>query len=198
MHLDYFPEFNRFSVPRDIREDMKQTKQFVTLGLALRGRKKLRVRQPLQSVTIGSQLSEYFIDIIREELNVKEVILGADMSQVARLICRPNARLIGPRFGKDVQQILQMAKSGDFTELPDGRIQVGDVYLEAHEFELVYEPLSLDMDVEGGGGLVVLMDTVVTESLKLEGMARDLVRSIQDLRKEAGYLVSDRIHLSIQ
>lgn len=73
---------------------MQQTKQFVTLGLALRGRKKLRVRQPLQSVTIGSQLSEYFVDIIREELNVKEVILGADMSQVARLICRPNARLI--------------------------------------------------------------------------------------------------------
>lgn len=198
VHLEYFPEFNRFSVPRDIRDDMKQTKQFVTLGLALRGRKKLRVRQPLQSVTIGSRLSEYFVDIIREELNVKEVIMGADMSRVARLICRPNARLIGPRFGKDVQIILQAAKSGNFTELPDGRVQVGDAFLEAGEFELVYEPLSLDMDVEGGGGLVLLMDTVVTERLRLEGMARDLVRSIQDLRKEAGYLVSDRIHLSIQ
>ena len=91
-----------------------------------------------------------------------------------------------------------MAKSGNFTELPDGRIQVGDVLLETDEFDLVYEPLSLDMDVEGGGGLVLLMDTVVTESLRLEGMARDLVRSIQDLRKEAGYLVSDRIHVSIQ
>ncbi len=198
VHLEFFPEFNRFSLPRDIHDDMKMTKQFVALGLALRGRKKLRVRQPLQSVTIGTRLSEYFVDIIRDELNVKEVIMGADMSQVARLICRPNARLIGPRFGKNVQQILAAAKSGNFTELGDGRVQVGDALLEAGEFELVYEPLSLDMDVEGGGGLVILMDTIVTEDLRLEGIARDLVRSIQDLRKEAGYEVSDRILLSIR
>jgi len=143
------------------------------------------------------ELSEYFVDILREELNVKEVIMGADMSKVAKLICRPNARLIGPRFGKAVQQILATAKSGNFTELPDGRVQVGDAILEVGEFELVYEPLEMDMDVEGGGGLVLLMDTVITESLKLEGIARDLVRSIQDLRKEAGYEVNDRIHISI-
>lgn len=198
VHLEFFPEFNRFSVPRDLRDDMKKTKQFVALGLALRGRKKLRVRQPLQSVTIGTHLSEYYVEILREELNVKEIIMGADMSKVAKLICRPNARLIGPRFGKNVQQILGAAKSGDFTELADGRVQVGEAILEAGEFELVYEPLELDMDVEGGGGLVLLMDTVVTETLKQEGMARDLVRSIQDLRKEAGYEVSDRIHLGLQ
>lgn len=197
VHLEYFPEFNRFSVPRDIRDDMARTKQFVTLGLALRGRKKLRVRQPLQSVTIGATLSEYYVEILKDELNVKEVIMGADMSQVARLVCRPNARMIGPRFGKQVQEIIQTAKAGNFTELDGGRVQVGEAVLEAGEFELVYEPLSLDMDVEGGGGLVLLMDTHVTESLRLEGIARDIVRAIQDLRKEADYAVSDRIHVSI-
>lgn len=197
VHLEYFPEFNRFAVPRDIRDDMQITKQFVTLGLALRGRKKLRVRQPLQSLTIGSTLNEYYVDILKEELNVKEVIMGADMSQVARKICRPNAKLIGPRFGKQVQEIIVAAKAGNFTELPDGRVQVGEALLEAGEFELVYEPLSEDMDVEGGGGQVILMDTHITDSLRREGMARDIVRAIQDLRKEAGYEVSDHISVSV-
>ena len=197
VHLEYFPEFNRFSVPRDIRDDMKSTKDFVALGLALRGRKKLRVRQPLQSLTIGTTLSEYYVEILKEELNVKEIIMGADMSKVARLICRPDARKIGPRFGKQVQEILSAAKSGNFVELPDGKVQVGEAVLEVGEFELVYEPLSLDMDVEGGNGLVILMDTHITDGLRREGMARDIVRAIQDLRKEAGYEVSDHISLSI-
>ncbi len=148
VHLEYFPLFNGFAVPRDIKDDMALTKQLVSLGLALRGRKKLRVRQPLQSVTIGVQLGEYFVEIIKEELNVKEVILGADMSQVARLICKPNARLIGPRFGKGVQEIIMTAKAGNFAMLADGRVQIGEAILEIGEFELVYEPLSLDLDVE--------------------------------------------------
>lgn len=119
VHLEFFPEFNRFAVPRDMRDDMQLTKQLVALGLSLRGRKKLRVRQPLASVTIGATLKPYYVDILKEELNVKEVIMGADMSQVARRICRPNARLIGPRFGKQVQEIISAAKLGNFVELED-------------------------------------------------------------------------------
>jgi isoleucyl-tRNA synthetase len=176
---------------------MALTKQLVSLGLALRGRKKLRVRQPLASVTIGVVLPEYFIDILKEELNVKEVFQGADMSQVAKLVCRPNARLIGPRFGKQVQEIIVSAKSGAFTLLDDGSVRVGDAVLAVGEFELVYEPISSEFDVEGGGGQVILMDTCITQALRDEGIARDAVRTIQDLRKEADYAVSDRVELFI-
>jgi isoleucyl-tRNA synthetase len=76
---------------------MRRARDIITLGLALRGQKKIRVRQPLAAITIGESLDSYFQEIIREELNVKE-LKTEDMSSVARKICKPNAKLIGPRF----------------------------------------------------------------------------------------------------
>ncbi len=80
-----------------LESDMKRARDIITLGLALRGQKKIRVRQPLSSITIGEPIDIYFQEIIKEELNVKEVKIE-DMSHVARKICKPNAKLIGPRF----------------------------------------------------------------------------------------------------
>ena len=107
----------------NLEADMKRARDIITLGLALRGQKKIRVRQPLSSITIGEQLSDYFQEIIREELNIKEVKFE-DMSHVARKICKPNAKLIGPRFGKAVQDVIIQAKSGNFQELENGRIKI--------------------------------------------------------------------------
>lgn len=91
------------------------------------------------------------------------------------------------------------AKSGNFQELADGRIQVGEFVLEAGEYEIAYEPLEgVSLDVMSGTGMVIAVDTVITEELELEGYARDLVRVIQDLRKEAGYEVSDRVRVALQ
>jgi len=121
------------------------------------------------------------------------------MTTIARKICKPNARLIGAKFGKAVQDIIREAKLGNFTELPDGKIQVGEFVLESSEFEIAYEPLEnvVGLSVEGGYGTVIAIDIEVTDSLRLEGYARDIVRQIQDTRKEAGYQVSDRIRLSL-
>lgn len=113
-----------------LEADMKRARDIITLGLALRGQKKIRVRQPLSFITIGEQLSDYFQEIIREELNIKEVKFE-DMSHVARKICKPNAKLIGPRFGKAVQDVIIQAKSGNFQELSDGKIQIGEYILNA-------------------------------------------------------------------
>lgn len=97
VHLERFPEFNVTNIFTNLDTDMSRVRDIITLGLALRGQKKIRVRQPLASTTIGEDLSEYFQEIIREELNVKEVKIE-DMSHVAKKICKPNAKLIGPRF----------------------------------------------------------------------------------------------------
>lgn len=97
VHLEYFPEFARTAVSQTLQADMKRAREIITLGLALRGQKKIRVRQPLASITIGESIDAYFQEIIREELNVKEVKIE-DMSAVARKICKPNAKLIGPRY----------------------------------------------------------------------------------------------------
>ena len=188
---------------------MKRAREIITLGLALRGQKKIRVRQPLSSITIGEPIDTYFQEIIKEELNVKSVNIE-DMSSVARKICKPNAKLIGPRFGKAVQDIIVQAKSGNFLERDGGRIQItlnsplegcpdDGVVLEAGEYEIAYEPLiGVSLDVMSGAGMVIAMDSTISEELEFEGYARDLVRVIQDLRKEAGYEVSDRVRVSIQ
>lgn len=218
VHLERFPEFTRAHIFDTLEADMKRARDIITLGLALRGQKKIRVRQPLASITIGESLNEYFQEIIREELNVKEV-KTEDMSHVARTICKPNAKLIGPRFGKAVQDIIIQAKSGNFKEIENGRILImtGKVtayaggessmipsseiefkILEAGEYEIAYEPLEgVSLDVMSGTGMVIAMDTAITEELELEGYARDLVRVIQDLRKDAGYEVSDRVQVAL-
>jgi len=197
VHLERFPEFSRTSIFPTLDADMNRVREIITLGLALRWQKKIRVRQPLASITIGEPLSEYFQEIICEELNVKEVKIE-DMSHVARKICKPNAKLIGAKFWKAVQDIIREAKAGNFSELDAGQIQVGEYILENWEYEIAYEPIEwVSLDVMSGSGMVVAMDTEITKELELEGYARDIVRIIQDLRKEAGYSVSDRIRVNL-
>lgn len=137
---------------------------------------------------------------------------------LAKKICKPDARKIGPKYGKDVQYIITEAKAGNFTEGENGQvvipakagIQIPDsgfrdkptmtetgYILEPGEYTMEYLPLEGTLDVEGGYGMVVALDTTITEDLRLEGYARDIIRLIQDMRKEADYQVTDRISLSI-
>ncbi|MBP9812418.1 hypothetical protein KBC86_03480, partial [Candidatus Gracilibacteria bacterium] len=143
-----------------------------------------------------ADLSEYYQAIIRDELNVKSIKLE-NPERLAKKIAKPDAKKIGPKYGKDVQSIIVAAKNGEFTELDDGKLQVGNFVLEAGEYALEYLPLEGVGDVIGGYGMVVAMDTIITEELKIEGYARDIIRLIQDMRKEANYNVTDRIKLSI-
>lgn len=183
VHLSLFPEFERTLVSRSLLSDMKKTKDLVTLGLAVRGREKIRVRQPLGRALIGETLDEYYLSILKDELNIKEITV-ADMSVIARKICKPNARLIGAKFGKAVQEIIREAKAGNFTELENGGVYIpptpltkggsdegaGGFTLEPGEFEIAYEPLEAvsGLAVEGGFGTVIAIDTTISEELKLE------------------------------
>ncbi len=182
VHLEYTPLSSRALVFPDLDRSISETRTIITLGLALRARKKLRVRQPLASITIGVQLDPYYEEIIRDELNVKEIIVS-DMDTVARRICRPDARRLGPRLGARVQEIIRLAKAGTFTDAGEGRVLVGDVMLEPTEYEMAYEPLDPTADVEGGAGIVIALDTHVSPELTIEGYARDLVRAIQEARR---------------
>lgn len=195
VHLEYATTANPKLISEELNRDMELASRFVSLGLALRSRKNIRVRQPLSSITITQELSEYYQQIIRDELNVKTVIFK-DPEMLAQKVAKPDARKIGPKFGKDVQKIIVAAKNGDFTENSDGSIQVGEFTLEAGEYAIEYQPLEGISDVEGGYGLVISMDTNLTDELIAEGLARDIIRQIQDMRKEADYQVTDKISLS--
>ncbi len=196
VHLEYITRPNKHLIATDLNRDMEICEHIVSLGLALRSRKNIRVRQPLASVTITQELDAYYQTIIRDELNVKELKFE-NPEKLAKKICKPDARKIGPKYGKDVQKVIMEAKNGNFVENENGVIDVGGFILESGEYTMEYLPFEGTLDVEGGYGMVVGLDTTITEILKLEWYARDIVRLIQDMRKEADYAVTDRIQLSI-
>lgn len=140
VHLEYVTFPNRHLIDSELNRDMERCEHIVSLGLALRSSKNIRVRQPLESVTITAELSEYYQSIIRDELNVKSIKLE-NPEKLAKKIAKPDAKKIGPKYGKDVQSIIVRAKNGEFEELDGGRLQVGNFVLEVGEYILEYLPL---------------------------------------------------------
>jgi isoleucyl-tRNA synthetase len=166
------------------------------------------VRLPLATLTVVAGNVEAlrpFEGILRDELNVKAIELvelqedsAARYGITSKLTV--NARAAGPRLGKQVQQVIQAARAGDWIEA-DGVVTVGGVPLHAGEYELVLETASggdgsTALALLAGGGFV-LLDTATTPELEAEGLARDIIRAVQDTRKAAGLDVSDRIHLHL-
>ncbi|NVP17464.1 isoleucine--tRNA ligase [Candidatus Gracilibacteria bacterium] len=196
VHLCDFPKYDSSLINLELNKDTDLVQKVITLGLAWRANQKIRVRQPLKSITITFEISDYYKEIIKEELNVKDVLV-VEGTTLAKKICKPNGRTIGPKFGSNVKTIMEMAKSGNFTELENGSVLVGEFTLEIGDFELVYESGNTANAIEAGFGMVISMDSNITPELKNEGYIRDIVRHIQESRKEADYKVDDRIQVSI-
>lgn len=197
VHLDTFPNVNKSFILNNLNSSFDKTAKLVNLWLAFRSRNKLRVRQPLASATIWENLDSYYLEVIKEELNVKEIIVLPDSSKIAKKVCRPNAKLIWPKFWKDVQKVIIEAKNGNFEELEYWKIKVWEFVLESWEYEMAYEKSDETLDIEAGFGMVIAMDSKLTPELIAEWYARDLVRHIQESRKEADFEVDDRIQISI-
>ncbi len=205
VHLQDWPDDAAFPHADEIRDAMDAVRELSSVGNALRKKEKLRVRLPLARLTVVSPLAAslgQFEDILREELNVKAVELvpvtdttAADYGIDHRLSV--NARAAGPRLGKDVQKAIQAARSGDWSE-SDGVVTAGGIALEPAEYELVLEttgrPEGEALAIVPTGGFV-LLDTRTTPELEAEGLARDVIRAVQETRKNAGFDVSDRIRL---
>lgn len=203
VHLSDWPKANEKLIKSELDEEMAWVRQAVNLGHALRAQKQIKVRQPLSKVQLalpeGVDPRCIFDqkEVIREELNVKELELLEDPSKIALFKATPNARMLGPKFGSDVQFIIKEAKAGNFHILESGKVQVGDYILEPEEIEIGYESKP-GFDVVSENGMVLTLDTEISQDLKREGLARELIRSIQDLRKEATYEVSDHILLYVK
>ena len=207
VHLQDWPDADAFPTASDIRTAMDTVREVTSVANALRKREGKRVRLPLPLLTVVTAdpagLAQ-FDDILRDELNVKAVQLvelgdgtAAEYGITHRLSV--NARAAGPRLGKQVQQVIQAAKRGDWSQ-HDGVVTAGDVTLEPGEYDLVLEtsgrPEGEALALLPDAGFV-LLDTTTTPELEAEGFARDVVRAVQDTRKAAGFEVSDRIRLQI-
>jgi isoleucyl-tRNA synthetase len=184
---------------------MDTVREVSSVANALRKREGKRVRLPLPRLTIvvpdAAALAQ-FEDILRDELNIKKVELveleaGAPEAYGISHRLTVNARAAGPRLGKQVQRVIQAARAGDWSE-SDGSVTAGGVQLQPGEYELVVEtagrPDGEALAVLASGGFVVL-DTTTNAALEAEGLARDVIRAVQDTRKAAGFDVSDRIRL---
>lgn len=197
VHLEDFPSYNKNLIDLKLNENTDKIQKIINLWLAWRANQKIRVRQPLQSITITEVFDDYYNEIIKEELNVKSVLV-VDWSSLAKKICKPNWRNIWPKFGANVKFIMSEAKSWNFEELTNWNVKVWEFELEAWDFELVYEASNSSAKIESWFGMVISMDEKITDELKQEWFARDLVRHIQESRKEADYNVEDRIFVKIE
>ncbi|MGF3055086.1 isoleucine--tRNA ligase [Microbacterium sp. YY-01] len=205
VHLTDWPDADAFPAANDIRDAMDAVRELSSVGNALRKKEKLRVRLPLSRFTVVTAAAadlERFEDILRDELNVKQVELVALTEQATRDYginhrLSVNARAAGPRLGKNVQTVIRAAKAGDWSE-ENGVITAGGIALEPAEYELALEtsgrPEGEALAIVPSGGFV-LLDTATTPELEAEGMARDAIRVVQEARKQAQLDVSDRILL---
>ena len=206
VHLTSWPEASSFPENDELVTTMDTVRDVASAGLAVRKAHGLRVRLPLTSLTIvtnnAAGVTE-FLDILAEELNVKEVVTRELDDQVAQELgigkkLLPHARELGPRVGAQVQSIIQAAKAGDWV-MDNGVITVAGIALEEGEYSLEFTSEGEDTAVQflDNGGFV-LLDTTVTPELAAEGLARDAIRAIQQERKNAGLDVSDRISTTVE
>jgi isoleucyl-tRNA synthetase len=204
VHLSDWPRANKKAINEKLNKEMNTVRLVVTLGLGARAKAQIKVRQPLAKLTMSGSAEEARLieknkDIVLSELNVKELLVQDHAPDSVVIKLSPLARVLGPKYGGDVQYIIRAAKAGNFEVTKNGFVVRGETQswnLLADEAELVYESKE-GQAVEASAGVVVALDVNITPALKQEGIARDIVRAVQDLRKEAKLDVSDRIHVVV-
>ncbi|MEY2675411.1 MAG: hypothetical protein RL102_677, partial [Actinomycetota bacterium] len=213
VHLENYPSADEFPEDAALVAAMDQVRTVSSVALSLRKTNGFRVRLPLSTLTVvtkDASALQPFAEIIADELNVKAVKLvelSLDSTTEFGVIKRlnVNARAAGPRIGKSVQEAIQAAKAGDWSDV-DGKVVAGGIELVEGEYTLdlvanfadgAEDKPSTDLiGILPSGGFLIL-DSAVTPELAAEGLARDVIRGVQQARKDADFDVSDRISLKL-
>jgi isoleucyl-tRNA synthetase len=205
VHLEDWPARGVLPADADLVAAMDRVRQVASAALSLRKSAGLRVRLPLARLTVAAAdagVLAPFVDLLRDEVNVKDVVLTADVAGYGRFEIAVNARACGPRLGGDTQKVIRAVKAGEWEQGADGTVVAGGIELLPGEFteRLVAAPREGEEvtvgALPGSSGLVVL-DVAVTPELAAEGLAKDVVRLVQQARRDAALDVSDRIALTL-
>ncbi|NIJ11289.1 isoleucyl-tRNA synthetase [Saccharomonospora amisosensis] len=201
VHLTDWPLVDELPADAALVTAMDRVRQVCSSALSLRKANKLRVRLPLAKLLVAAEDAETlrpFTDIIRDEVNVKSVELTTDVAAHGGFEVAVNARAAGPRLGKDVQRVIKAVKAGEWTTSAEGAVVAAGVELLEGEYErrLVAKDHGAAAELSGGSGLV-LLETEVTAELAREGLARDMVRVVQQARRDASLDIADRIVLTV-
>ena len=200
VHLADWPDVSSLPQDESLVSAMDLVRDACSAALSVRKAHSRRVRLPLQTLTVaapGAGSLDGFGDILRDEVNVRDVVLTTDVASVASNELQVVPAVLGPRLGGRTQQVIKAVKAGDWVAKGD-TIEVAGEVLQPGEFtlKLVTSADTASAALPGGAG-VVLLDVDVTPELEAEGVARDLVRAVQQARRDAGLHVSDRIRLVI-
>jgi isoleucyl-tRNA synthetase len=208
IHLCDFPVYDESKRDHSLERKMEITRQAVSMGRAIRSMYSLKIRQPLKAIhlvtlnTEEKKILREMTDIIREELNVKDVIFRENEEDLVEYQAKANYKLLGKQLGKDMKEAAKKIEALSMKEIQS--------LMEGATLEIDLDGRTIDLNREGivvqrlekenlkvlnEGSLTVALDPEITEELKREGMIRDLVRSVQSLRKDSGFEVTDRIRL---
>ena len=211
VHLAEFPKFVENFVNKTLESKMQKAQTISSLVLSLRKKEMIKVRQPLQKVMIPvldeNQRAEIeaISDLVKAEVNVKEITLLDDDSGILVKQIKPNFKALGPRFGKDMGLISKeiQAFSADQINQLDKQGTL-DIVIAGNNVTLSLEDVEItSQDIEGwlvanSNGITVALDITISEELKNEGIARELVNRIQNIRKDSGFEVTDKIKVQIK
>ncbi len=206
IHLCSWPEVNETEVDKKLEEEMDLAYTIVKLGRSARNSVNIKNRQPLSKMLISvKNLPEYYSDIVKEELNVKEVVLGADMKNYVDFEIKPNLPVLGKEYGRLIPQIKQKIAEFNQMELAT-KVEAGNIeYIEIGEVQI---PLSKDnllvtmqgkdgFAFSGTGEIGVVIETEITPELREEGYLREILSKVQNMRKDSGFEVMDNINLYV-
>ncbi|HSL85317.1 MAG TPA: DUF5915 domain-containing protein, partial [Bacteroidales bacterium] len=206
IHFTSYPEADETLINKDLERDMGLAYNLVTLGRSARNTSNMKNRQPLSKMLISEkELPEYYGGIIKDELNIKEVVLGADLSKFLNFEIKPNLPVLGKTYGKMIPKIKAAIGGMDQMELAK-KVNGGEdvaVSIDGQEIILNQNNLLVTMQglegyaFAGEGELGVILDTNVTPELKEEGDVREVISKVQNLRKETGFEVADKIVLYV-
>ncbi len=208
VHLAFYPEATPELIDKELEAKMLKAQTISSLVLSIRQKEKIKVRQPLQKVMIPVLDSrqrkeiEAVAELIKSEVNVKEIELLDDASGILVKRIKPNFKTLGPRYGRDMKAIAKAVAGLDQEDIQkierEGELVLD---LENKSLKLQLEDVEISsQDIEGwlvasSGALTVALDVTITEDLRKEGIARELVNRIQNLRKESGFEVTDKIDI---
>lgn len=210
VHLAEFPVSDERMINKKLERKMQLAQKVSSLVLSIRQKEKIKVRQPLQKIMIPilddqqKEDIEAVSDLIKSEVNVKEIELLDDASGILVKQIKPNFKVLGPRFGRDMKAIasaVNLLGQEDIQKIE----QEGELMLALENKSIILQLSDVDIssqDIEGwlvasSGSLTVALDVTIDENLRKEGIARELVNRIQNLRKESGFEVTDRIDIKI-
>lgn len=210
VHLEDYPKPEEALQDSDLESRMALARTAVNLGRSLRVEHSVRTRQPLRTLTVCAADAasraglERMTGLIEDELNVKSVVLSGDEGDLVTYAARPNLKLLGPKFGKQLKAIRAEVEGLDSAVLE--RVVAGEGVPSASVDGLVYDGETLLVDrrsreglaVSTEGALTVALDLQVDDELRLEGLAREVVNRVQGARKEADLALDDRIRLEVR